>query len=69
MAKKCPDPCYGMTVNERLFAAGLIEKRNAAARSRDRDEMVRLMISVDITEEQAEKTTDAALVDLGKYGF
>lgn len=38
----------GMTLNERLFAAGLIEAFDAAKRTRDRAEMIRLLTDVDV---------------------
>jgi hypothetical protein len=42
-----------MTTNERLVAAGLLELFDAAARSRNRDEMVRILGEVDISEVDA----------------
>jgi len=37
-----------MTVNERLFEAGLVEAFDAAARARDRSEMIRILSEVDV---------------------
>ena len=37
-----------MTVNERLFTAGLLEAFDAAKEARDRTEMIRLLIELDV---------------------
>jgi len=39
-----------MTVNERLYAAGLLDGWDAAAKSRDRRRMVELLCEVDLLE-------------------
>jgi hypothetical protein len=57
----------GMTVNERLFEAGLIEMFDDAARSRDRAEMVRLLTKVDV--EDAASSADTILKDPQRYGY
>jgi hypothetical protein len=38
----------GMTLNERLFVAGLLDAFDAAARARDRAEMIRILTDVDV---------------------
>jgi hypothetical protein len=58
----------GMTVNERLFEAGLIPEWDAAARSRNRDKMVELLTKVDLGE-QAERILDTVLSNPEQYGF
>jgi hypothetical protein len=42
-------PNYGgMTVNERLFAAGLLDEFDAAARARDRARMIEILAKVEV---------------------
>jgi hypothetical protein len=55
-----------MTVNERLFAAGLIEAWDAATSARDRDRMIGILERVDMGG-QAATTVDAVLANPGKY--
>lgn len=62
-------PYDAMTVNERLFTAGLLPKWDAAVRQRDRREMIALLRRVDLTLEQAAQTSDAVLASPRKYGF
>jgi hypothetical protein len=50
----------GMSVNERLFAAGLIDQWDAAARRRDREAMVALLRRV-VADAQAEQIADQIL--------
>jgi hypothetical protein len=59
----------GMTVNERLFSAHLVDAWDAAEHARNRTEMIRLLELVDLTPAQAEKTTDAVLANPKMYGF
>jgi hypothetical protein len=54
-----------MTVNERLFSAGLLEAWDEAVRQRDRARMIALLMSVELTAEQAAFTADTALVNPG----
>lgn len=56
-----------MTVNERLATAGLLEAFSVAARSRDRDAMIRLLTEVDV--EQAVLTVSPILNDPARYGY
>jgi hypothetical protein len=49
----------GMTVSERLFDAGLLQSFNAAARQRNRAEMIRLLTHVDVKD--AAYSADAIL--------
>jgi hypothetical protein len=59
----------GMTVNERLFAAGTLEQFDKAARTADRDTMLRLLVQVDIAEADARKTVDTILLNPARYGY
>jgi hypothetical protein len=59
----------GMTVNERLFACSLIDAFDEAARNRDREHMISLLIQTAISPEQAERTTDAVLTNPKMYGY
>ena len=58
----------GMTANERLFEAGSLSGWNAAARLRNREQMIELLGEVDL-EDQAEWIADTVLLNAGKYGF
>jgi hypothetical protein len=58
----------GMTVNERLFAAGLLTKWDDAARKRDRVNMIELLSRVDLGQ-QAEHIVDTVLSNPSKYGL
>jgi hypothetical protein len=64
-----PDkPDYiGMTVNERLFAAGLLEKFDDAARARDSARMIALLTQVEVAD--PDRSVSAILNDPGKYGY
>ncbi len=56
-----------MTVNERLFDAGLMERFEAAAISRDRAEMIRLLTVVAV--DDADLSADAILRKPELYGY
>jgi len=58
----------GMTVNERLYAAGLLEAWDAAAKSRDRNRMIELLNEIDLSN-QAESISDKILANPKFYGF
>lgn len=54
-------PSYeGMTVNERLYEAGLLDNWNAAVSSRNRGRMIELLEAVDLSD-QAEWISDTVL--------
>lgn len=59
----------GMTVNERLFAAGLLDAWEMAARARDRDSMVITLKKVAIGDRDAGRIVDAILSNPTMYGF
>lgn len=64
------EPAYaGMTVNERLFAAGELSNFDRAALARDREEMIRVLIRVEFSASQAESTVSALLAAPQKYGY
>jgi hypothetical protein len=52
----------GMTTNERLFAANLLEEWDEATRNRDRVKMIELLSRVELTS-QAEWIADTLLAD------
>jgi hypothetical protein len=58
----------GMTANERLFEARLIDEFDAAALGRDRARMVEILRKVEMGE-GAENTADVILASPAKYGF
>jgi hypothetical protein len=63
-------PLYaGLTVNERLYAAGLIKAWDAAATRRDRAKMLEILMATELTAEQAASTVDTTLADPEKNGF
>lgn len=62
-----PNRYAGMTVNERLFEAGLMNAFEAAALARNRSEMIRILTEVNV--EGAVWSADAILQDPKKYGF
>jgi len=57
-----------MTVNERLYAAGLTSAFDRAALARDRTQMVSILKSVELRED-AEPIADAILVNPAKFGY
>jgi hypothetical protein len=63
------DELQGMTVNERLFTLSLLDQWDRAAKSRNRDEMIKILGQCAMSQEQCEQTTDAVLNNPAKYGF
>ena len=63
------DELSGMTVNERLFACGLLDAWDHAAMNRDRPQMIALLLQTAIERDQAKRTTDAVLENPKMYGF
>jgi len=57
----------GMTVNERLFDAGLMEAFDDAAKARNRAEMIRIL--TDVAVQDAERSADTILLNPQKYGY
>jgi hypothetical protein len=58
-----------MTVNERLFACGLMERWDAAVRSREREKMIAVLGEAGLPQAEAVRTSDAVLANPAKYGF
>jgi hypothetical protein len=58
----------GMTVNERLFVAGLLNQFDDAVRAGDRDKLVSLHVMVQIEPEGAEITADKVLSHPNRFG-
>jgi hypothetical protein len=58
----------GMTVNERLSEAGIMDAWDTAAISRNRDRMIELLGQVELSD-QAEQIIDTILADPKRYGF
>ena len=61
-------PFAAMTVSERLYEAGLLDEFQNAGRSGDREAMIRLLLSVDITPRQAAWTVDECLKRPNPFG-
>ncbi len=59
----------GMTVNERLFVSGLTREFDIAARVRDRDTMIVILMKVELTQTGAAQTTDTILANPSHYGY
>jgi hypothetical protein len=68
-AKPMRERYRGMTVNERLVVAGLLEQFDAATRRRDRAAMMALLAQVDLDPEQAALTTETVLANPKRYGY
>lgn len=62
-----PSRYAGMTVNERLFEAGLMQAFDAAARARDRAELIRIL--ADVAVDDAAWSADTLLEDPKRYGY
>ncbi len=54
-----------MTVNERLFVAGLLDQFDGAAIRRDRSAMIELLAQVNVSSD----TADAILNNPASYGY
>jgi hypothetical protein len=59
----------GMTVNERLYAAGLLDAFDSAVRRGDKDEVIALLRRVELSPEGARETADALFADPTRYGY
>jgi hypothetical protein len=59
----------GMTVNERLFAAGRIDDFDKAMEERNRAEAIRILQEVELSATEAESTMAAIENNPGKYGY
>jgi len=59
----------GMTVNERLFVARLVEQWDHAVNARDRDAMIEILTRVELPKTEAGRIADTILANPAKYGF
>jgi hypothetical protein len=57
----------GMTVNERLYCAGILDRWDDAAQRRDRDAMIELLKRIEVP--NPHWTADTVLADPQRYGF
>jgi hypothetical protein len=65
-----PDVAFeGMTVNERLHNAGLLESWDRAARARDRQTMIDHLEKVGIGPSHAAQIVETTLANPAKYSF
>jgi len=63
-------PDYGgMTVNERLFEAGLMSEFDSAVRARDREHIIAVLMRVALSKDDAAFTADTILANPKRYGF
>ena len=58
----------GMTVNERLFVTGLLDRFDDAARDGNRDLMVQLLMQVGLDEANANESVRLILSSPTRYG-
>ena len=58
-----------MTVNERLFALGLMEDFDSAVKSRNKEASICVLLEAKFTLEQAEETVSVMLKNPKKYGY
>lgn len=67
---KMPGSNYAaMTVNERLFVAGLLNDWDKATNLRDEQQAITILTSVELSVDQARETVQAVLANLQKYGY
>jgi len=59
----------GMTVNERLAAAGLLGAFDNAVNARDHVRTIEILRQVELTAEQAAQTTDVIFANPSRYGY
>jgi len=59
----------GMTVNERLFHAGLINQFDAAIHAKNKKEAISILQQAELPIEAATETVAVILKNPGKYGY
>jgi len=59
----------GMTVNERLFNAKLLDIWDNAIQTKDKKKAIDILLKVGLDEKQANETVDAIFKHPSKYGF
>lgn len=57
-----------MTLNERLFTAGMLDAFDQAVRDSDRDKMIAFLANVEIDEIQAREIVNTILAHPTRYG-
>ncbi len=58
----------GMTVNERLAVAGLMQAFDKAVMARDRSGAIAVLRQVELSDEQAASTVDTMFANPSRYG-
>ncbi len=58
----------GMTVNERLFTANLLDAFDEAIRLANRERMIELLVKVEFSREAATRTTNSILSHPTRFG-
>ena len=64
-----PSQYDSMTVNERLFVAGLLEQFDSAAKTRSKGKMIEILIQVNISPDEAASIADKILAVPSQYGY
>ncbi len=59
----------GMTVNGRLFEAGLLDEFDSAVRQEDKQGATALLEHVELSHKQARETVSLLLANPSKYGY
>jgi len=59
----------GMTVNERLAVAGLMQAFDEAVMARDRSGAIAVLRQVELSDEQAASTTDTIFANPSRYDY
>jgi len=59
----------GMTVNERLFVSGLLDRFDAAARQKKRETMIAMLQRVALSEQYATRWVDEMLGDQTSFYY
>jgi len=59
----------GMTVNERLFHAGLMDQFDTAIHAKNKEEAISILQQTELPIEAATETVTVILKNPGKYGY
>ena len=59
----------GMTLNERLAELQMFDEWDHAVTARDRDQMIKIMMTIELSETEAAATLDTVLANTKMYGF
>jgi len=59
----------GMTINERLFAAKLINDFDSAVIQKNKDKIILILKSVELSADDAEQCCNSILSNPTKYGY